>query len=65
MMRRSGAFAALLISMTLFGTAGLGFGQAVGLPPAEAGAKDRLLTSPRHGEWAHVAAGAGDSVCAG
>lgn len=62
MMRRSGAFAALFISMTLFGTAGLGFGQAVGLPPAEAGAKDRLLTSPRHGEWVHVSAGAGDSV---
>jgi len=61
-MRRSGAFAALLISMTLLGTAGLGFGQAVGLPPAEAGAKDRLLTSPRHGEWVHVSAGAGDSV---
>ena len=62
MTRRSGAFAALLLSLILFGAAGLGFGQAVGLPPAEGGAKDRLLTSPRHGEWAHVSAGSGDSV---
>ena len=59
---RSGAFAALLISLILFGAVGFGFGQAVGLPPAQDGAKDRLLTSPRHGEWAHVNAGAGDSV---
>jgi carboxymethylenebutenolidase len=62
MLRRSGVLAALLISMIFFGASGLGFGQAVGLPPAEGGAKDRLLTSPRHGEWAHVAAGAGDIV---
>lgn len=48
--------------MILFGAASLGFAQAVGLPPAEAGAKDRLMTSPRHGEWAHVSAGTGDSV---
>jgi carboxymethylenebutenolidase len=59
---RFGVFAALLILMILFGAAGSGFGQAVGLPPAEGGAKDRLLTSPRHGEWAHVSAGSGDSV---
>jgi carboxymethylenebutenolidase len=62
MIRRSGVYAALLILMILFGAVGFGFGQAVGLPPAEGGAKDRLLTSPRHGEWAHVSAGAGDSV---
>ena len=59
---RSVASAALFIWMILFGAVGFGFGQAVGLPPAEGGAKDRLLTSPRHGEWAHVSAGAGDSV---
>ncbi len=62
MTARSGAFAALLIWMILFGAVGFGFGQAVGLPPAEGGARDRLNTSPRHGEWAHVSAGAGDSV---
>lgn len=62
MTRRSGACAALFTGMILFGTANLGFAQAVGLPPAEAGAKDRLTTSPRHGEWARVSAGSGDSV---
>jgi carboxymethylenebutenolidase len=48
--------------MILTGAAGLGFAQAMGLPPGEAGVKDRLATSPRHGEWARVDAGGGDSV---
>ncbi|MGD0724589.1 MAG: dienelactone hydrolase family protein [Spirochaetia bacterium] len=62
MTRRPGVSTALFICVILFGTAGLGFTQAAGLPPAEGGAKDRLMTSPRHGEWTHVNAGAGDSV---
>lgn len=62
MTRRSGIYLAVLLAAFLWGAAGLGFAQAVGLPPAEAGAKQRLLTSPRHGEWAHVSAGSGDSV---
>jgi len=36
--------------------------QSAGLPPAEAGAKARLETSPRHGEWVTVNAGGGDTV---
>lgn len=35
---------------------------AHGLPAGEAEAAERLRTSPRHGEWAMVAAGAADSV---
>jgi carboxymethylenebutenolidase len=62
MARRSGIFSTVLAAAFLSGAAGLGFAQAVGLPPADAGAKDRLAASPRHGEWAHVSAGGGDSV---
>jgi carboxymethylenebutenolidase len=38
------------------------FGQSAGLPPAEADAKARLDSSPRHGEWVTVDAGGGDKV---
>jgi carboxymethylenebutenolidase len=38
------------------------FGQAAGLPPAEAAAMQRLDSSPRHGEWVTVDAGGGDKV---
>jgi len=37
-------------------------GQAAGLPPAEGDAKQRLESSPRHGEWVTVDAGGGDTV---
>ncbi len=42
--------------------AGFAAAQAAGLPPAEAGAKDRLNSSPRHGEWARFPAPGGDAV---
>ena len=57
-MRRA-VFFSMLVVFALAGAST--FGQAAGLPPAEAGAKERLLSSPRHGEWVKVAA-AGDSV---
>ncbi len=38
------------------------FGQSAGLPPAEAEAKARLESSPRHGEWVTVQAGGGDKL---
>jgi carboxymethylenebutenolidase len=38
------------------------FGQAAGLPPAEAASMQRLNSSPRHGEWVTVDAGGGDKV---
>ena len=52
----------VLPAVMLSAAAVFGFGQAAGLPPNEAGAKERLLSSPRHGEWAHVPAGGGDNV---
>jgi carboxymethylenebutenolidase len=42
--------------------AAAGFGQAAGLPPAEAASMQRLESSPRHGEWVTVDAGGGDKV---
>lgn len=62
MERRSHLKLLVLPALLLSVGAVLGFGQAAGLPPNEAGAKERLLTSPRHGEWAHVPAGGGDNV---
>lgn len=41
---------------------GIGFATAAGLPPGEAGAKSRLIDTPRHGEWVSVDAGGGDKV---
>jgi carboxymethylenebutenolidase len=38
------------------------FGQAAGLPPAEADAGQRLQDTPRHGEWVKLDAGSGDMV---
>ena len=40
--------------------AAAGFAQAVGLPPSGDEAKQRLNSSPRHGEWVKVDAGGGD-----
>ena len=56
--RRFLACAAILL---LAGAAAVS-AQAAGLPPTEAGAKERLLSSPRHGEWVHVAVPGGDKV---
>jgi carboxymethylenebutenolidase len=36
--------------------------QEAGLPPDAAGAKQRLATSPRHGEWAVIRTGPTDSI---
>jgi carboxymethylenebutenolidase len=36
--------------------------QSPGLPPSAASASARLLASPRHGEWAMISTGPGDSV---
>ena len=41
---------------------GIGFAMAAGLPPGEAGAKSKLIDTPRHGEWVSVDAGGGDKV---
>ena len=60
-MRRPPYLLFLAVLASIVG-AGAAYGQAAGLPPAEAGAKERLLTSPRHGEWVRVAAGGGDNV---
>ncbi len=49
----------MLVSLV---AAGVAVGQAAGLPPAEADAKSRLDSSPRHGEWVTVDAGGGDKV---
>ncbi|MFA6504956.1 MAG: dienelactone hydrolase family protein [Treponemataceae bacterium] len=52
-----------LALMVLFGLSlGSLAAQTASLPPAEAGAKDRLNSSPRHGEWARYPAAGGDSV---
>jgi carboxymethylenebutenolidase len=42
--------------------AAAGFAQAVGLPPSGDEAKQRLNSSPRHGEWVKVDAGGGDTL---
>jgi len=52
----------LLLKAFLFLGAAAVFGQSAGLPPAEADAKARLDSSPRHGEWVTVEAGGGDTV---
>jgi len=39
-----------------------GFAEVANLPPLEAGAKDLLIKSPRHGEWVTYDAGSGDKV---
>jgi carboxymethylenebutenolidase len=51
------AFVFLLIT----GISGVALAQ-VALPPVEAQAKERLASSPRHGEWVSVPAGGGDKV---
>jgi carboxymethylenebutenolidase len=51
------AFVFLLVT----GIAGVALAQGV-LPPVEAQAKERLASSPRHGEWVSVPAGGGDKV---
>lgn len=47
--------------LALIGTAAV-FAQGAGLPPAEAGAMDRLNNSPRHGEWISYDAPGGGKV---
>jgi carboxymethylenebutenolidase len=52
-----------LLICVLFLSSGLaGFAQVTSLPPAEAGAKEKLSTSPRHGEWVIVPVGGKDKV---
>jgi carboxymethylenebutenolidase len=62
MNRRSSLFRIVLNAFFVLASAAAAFGQAAGLPPAEAGAKQRLETSPRHGEWVTVDAGGGDKL---
>jgi carboxymethylenebutenolidase len=50
----------MIAVLCVVGTAA--FGQSAGLPPAEADAKARLISSPRHGEWVTVDAGGGDKL---
>jgi len=52
----------LLPVIFVLAIAAAAFGQAAGLPPAEAAAMQRLESSPRHGEWVIVDAGGGDTV---
>jgi carboxymethylenebutenolidase len=61
-MQRPPCVLSVAVLAALLSAGASAFGQAAGLPPAEAGAKERLLTSPRHGEWVRVAAGGGDNV---
>lgn len=53
---------AVLIPALVLISAAAAAAQSAGLPPAEAAAKARLDTSPRHGEWVTVDAGSGDKV---
>ena len=62
MNRSSYLFQAVLSAFLVLAGATVAFAQAAGLPPAEAGAKQRLETSPRHGEWVTVDAGGGDTL---
>jgi carboxymethylenebutenolidase len=55
-------FFRLSLAVALFLAGVSAFGQAAGLPPNEAEARDRLIHSPRHGEWVKVDAGKGDMV---
>jgi carboxymethylenebutenolidase len=59
--RKYGTIAATAAVFMVFAT-GAWFANAAGLPPGEAEAKQRLLDTPRHGEWARVDAGEGDMV---
>ena len=59
---KSIASRSLSLLSLFFISAGLLSAQAAGLPPVEADAKDRLNSSPRHGEWARYPAAGGDSV---
>jgi carboxymethylenebutenolidase len=48
------------LAVVLAFCAAAGFTQAVGLPPSGDEAKQRLNSSPRHGEWVKVDSGGGD-----
>jgi carboxymethylenebutenolidase len=61
-MKRAPANRRSLFSALVLLAAAAAYGQSAGLPPAEAGAKARLESSPRHGEWVTVDAGGGDKV---
>jgi carboxymethylenebutenolidase len=52
----------VLPAILILASAAAVFGQAAGLPPAEAAAMQRLESSPRHGEWVTVDAGGDDKV---
>jgi len=52
----------LLAGLLLVLVSAAGFAEVASLPPLEAGAKDLLMKSPRHGEWVTYDAGGGDKV---
>jgi carboxymethylenebutenolidase len=56
------AIVLLFSAFLLIGSVGVLIAQAVGLPPVEMEAKDRLVSSPRHSEWVVVNAPGGDKV---
>src|SRR5690606_9088581 len=52
----------MLVVAVAFSTAVPARGGEAKLPPSEAGAKERLDTSPRHGEWVDVSMGEGKTA---
>jgi carboxymethylenebutenolidase len=61
-MMRTRFLCAALPVLCLLAIVSPAFGQSAGLPPAGDGAKARLESSPRHGEWVTVDVGGGDKV---
>jgi carboxymethylenebutenolidase len=55
---------AIFAAFSLIAAGVSAFAQSSPIPPDEAGARERLNTSPRHGEWVSYDAGAGGKVAA-
>jgi carboxymethylenebutenolidase len=52
----------VLVSVLALAAGAAAWAQSAGLPPAEAAARARLESSPRHGEWVSLDAGGGDKL---